>query len=254
MATLKERTEIRTAIRQSMAAGTTYDMSGNDNFALAYPWPTSGTTMQLAGTSAEDDVLGGDGIRQVELNLVDTNFRSRTLIVQTPGATADPAIVDPSDNNSSWLRCNGMRGTDGGASAATGGASGTISLQSVGGADLYAQILPGQSIWGGCVYTIPSDETIELFEFDIESYDASQQSEFAAGLHSRRPTEEVWNLEATSRILNNSAGDSSVSKILLPRMKFQAGTDLVVRVENVSSTSNALARLSLHRRQGSGPL
>jgi hypothetical protein len=208
--------------------------------------------MELVGTDAAD-APAGLGIEKMEVNLLDANFNSVTLSVDTPGAGSSGAIVDPATSNDLWLRCNGMRATLGGATAKVSGVVGTINLEPVGSADLLAQCNAAENPagWQGCILTIPKDEKTSIESVSFEIFDPSQNSTITGQMYTRRPGEDVWNRElATSHLDKDTRGvgtsDSS--------FKFENGTDIVLRVFTLTATADAITRMVVHREQRSGAI
>jgi hypothetical protein len=204
--------------------------------------------MEIDSDNAGDSPTGS-GAQQLELNMVDASYNSHTILMGTPEDANTPRQVP----NGPWLRCNGMRITQGGNNGQTGGANARLDLRIFEGSTKYASIPAGGSKWGGCIYTIPSDENTEFIAVNWEQADPGNNDDMIGYLFSRRVGngENVWNLEVVSTVIDDLRTTATIS---LRGFVWDAGTDIVVRMLSNNADLTAAARLQFERIQRVGAL
>ena len=112
-----------------------------------YSFPTSAIALELVSTSTSDDVAG-TGAQQVTVYGLDTNWLEQSEVVDTDGTTA----VALANTYRRVFRAIVTRmGTD-----SDEANIGDISIQAVGGATTYAEIISGNGQTGMAIYTIPA--------------------------------------------------------------------------------------------------
>ena len=130
-----------------------------------YP-PTSGVSMEVYSTSANDNATGG-GIRTVTIYYLDTNYMEKEETVTLNGLSA---VTTTATN---MFRINAFRAaTVGGLNAAAG----DVSLRHFSGTTRYAQISTGNTRGRNSFYTVPANQTLYMTSVTYSSSLAANKS------------------------------------------------------------------------------
>ena len=148
-------------IGYNMAIGTTEEDMWTPG--TKYVWPTVGSRMYLASTSA-GDTQSGVGVQQVRIRYLDPNYVSKQEIVTLSGTTVVPTL------GSDFFRINSFRVTSCGDSVV---ATGNITIGS--GTVNYSYLGSGFTRARNIIYTVPSGQTLYVtsIAFSSSSPDAS---------------------------------------------------------------------------------
>jgi hypothetical protein len=130
-----------------------------------YP-PTSGVSMQVYSTSANDTSTGG-GIRTVTVYYLDTNYLEKEEILTLGGLSAVTTVA------TNIFRVNGFR------AATVGGlyaAAGDVSLRHHSGVTVYGRILTGYTRGRNPFFTVPANQTLYVTPIMFSSSLAANKS------------------------------------------------------------------------------
>lgn len=129
-----------------------------------YVPPAAPIQMQVVSTDNTNDKVGGTGALVVHIHYLDTNGNAASTHVTMTGTTA--ALTTPTD----ILRVNRFHVDSVGSS---GAATGTISLQAVGGAVTYGVIAATHNRARQPMFTIPAGKTGYIKQWQISSASAA---------------------------------------------------------------------------------
>jgi len=146
-----------------------------------YVWPTGEMRMEVASSSANDD-MGSTGVEKVIINYLDSTFTEKSEIVEMDGLNAVPTVA------TDIFRVNSFRAYQVGTG---GGAADNIDLRHITNTPIYSRIVKGYTRSRNVIYTVPKDKVLFITSTSVTVNGANKGVRVTtrATYDSTRPTE-----------------------------------------------------------------